>query len=55
MEINSKMSASSRNYVGKVLMDIWMYCPWCGVREWFTHREDKIYTCSHCKNELELK
>jgi uncharacterized protein (DUF983 family) len=45
----------TRNYVGQVLMDVWMYCPWCGVRQWFNYKDGNIYTCAHCKKELELK
>lgn len=56
MERLDNFTANSRNYVGEVLMDIWMYCPWCGVRQWFKYKEGNTYTCTgSCKKDLEVK
>lgn len=56
MEQLANLMEKSRNYVGEVLMDVWMYCPWCGVRQWFKHKEGNTYTCTGtCKRDLELK
>lgn len=56
MEILGKYKQSSRIYEGEILMDVWMYCPWCGVRQWFKHDRDNIYKCTgHCGEELEMK
>lgn len=56
MEQARKITQSSRVYVGSILMDVWMYCPWCGVRQWFKHKEGNNYTCTGtCKKDLEVK
>jgi hypothetical protein len=55
MAVSGNISTNSGNYGSKVNMDIWTWCAWCGVREWFKHVYDNKYRCAHCKNELEIK
>jgi acetyl-CoA carboxylase beta subunit len=35
-------------------MDTWMWCPFCGVRQWFNWVKENTYTCSHCKHDIEV-
>ena len=41
------------NPVKSVNMDIWAWCPWCQVREWFVYVSGNRYRCNHCQNERE--
>jgi hypothetical protein len=56
METISNLWQKDKVYEGDVLMDVWMYCPNCGVRQWFKYKEGNIYVCTGtCKKELEVK
>jgi uncharacterized protein (DUF983 family) len=51
MEISNNISENSTNMVN---MDIWCWCPWCGVRQWFNHLYENKYRCKHCRKDLEI-
>lgn len=52
MKVLGNISANSGKPVN---MDLWFWCPWCQVREWFSYVQDKKYRCGHCSNELEIR
>ena len=33
--------------------DKWMWCPRCGVRQWFKWVLDNTWKCAHCEEELD--